>query len=389
MKIELKTIRSGYDRESCWVHARCGVIPPGKAGGAGGGDAVGLITMQKLSLSGTDVFHEICDMRSDDAGKTWSDPVAHSQTLGRRRIDEHDDEALSDFTPTWHHKQGVLLGTGHTVRYRDGHVQPHPRPREVGYSIYNPQRRSWSARQALQLPDEPMFFSAGAGSTQRVDLPNGEILLPIYYAKPHESAEITGPTNNAATVVRCGFDGEHLHYIEHGNSLSVPQSRGLGEPSIVHADGRYFLTLRNDDAGYMATSDDGLHFSPPQVWRFDDGTELGNYNTQQHWLKLAGKLYLVYTRKGANNDHVFRHRAPLFIAEVDTTNVRVIRGTEQIVVPERGARLGNFGIAQVRENEAWLVVSEWMQTTLPNPFDCRVCEQYGSDNSIYLAKLRA
>ena len=28
-------------------------------------------------------------------------------------------------------------------------------------------------------------------------------------------------------------------------------------------------------------------------------------------------IFLVYTRKGVGSDHVFRHRAPLFMAQVD------------------------------------------------------------------------
>ena len=57
-------------------------------------------------------------------------------------------------------------------------------------------------------------------------------------------------------------------------------------------------------------------------------------------------MFLVYTRKGANNDHVFRHRAPLFIAQVDPGEAALIRSTERILVPERGARLGNFAVTK-------------------------------------------
>ena len=39
-------------------------------------------------------------------------------------------------------------------------------------------------------------------------------------------------------------------------------------------------------------------------WRFDDGSPLGSYNTQQHWVTVGGGLFLVYTRKGADNDHI-------------------------------------------------------------------------------------
>jgi hypothetical protein len=82
-------------------------------------------------------------------------------------------------------------------------------------------------------------------------------------------------------------------------------------------DGRYYLTLRNDVRGYVSVSDDGLHFAEPKPWTFDDGAELGSYNTQQHWLAHRDGLFLVYTRRGANNDHIVRHRAPLFMARVD------------------------------------------------------------------------
>jgi hypothetical protein len=107
---------------------------------------------------------------------------------------------------------------------------------------------------------------------------------------------------------------------------------------------------------------------------------LGNYNTQQHWVAHSAGLYLVYTRRGANNDHVFRHRAPLFVARVDPERLCVLRATERAVVPERGARLGNFGVTTVNRDETWITVSEWMQP--------RGCEKYGSDNSVYAARLR-
>jgi hypothetical protein len=91
-----------------------------------------------------------------------------------------------------------------------------------------------------------------------------------------------------------------------------------------------------------------------------DSKELGSYNTQQHWLGHAKGLFLVYTRRGANNDHVMRHRAPLFIGQVDPARLHVIRKTERVLVPERGAPLGNFGATTINENESWVTVSEFM-----------------------------
>lgn len=131
--------------------------------------------------------------------------------------------------------------------------------------------------------------------------------------------------------------------------------------------------------GYVAVSDDGLHFEAPRPWCFDDGSELGNYNTQQHWVSRGDDLYLVYTRRGLDNDHVFRHRAPLLMAQVDPERLQVIRGSEAELVPNRGARLGNFSVTDVGPGETWVVVAEWMQP--------EGCERYGSDNTIWAVRI--
>ncbi len=74
-------------------------------------------------------------------------------------------------------------------------------------------------------------------------------------------------------------------------------------------------------------------------------------------------LYLVYTRKGANNDHVFRHRAPLFIARVDPDRLCILRQTEQILIPENHADLGNFGVIAIDAHESWVIASEQLANT--------------------------
>jgi hypothetical protein len=142
--------------------------------------------------------------------------------------------------------------------------------------------------------------------------------------------------------------------------LRLDVARGLYEPSLITFCGRYYLTLRNDERGYVSVSDDGLHFAEPKPWTFDDGAELGSYNTQQHWLSHRDGLFLVYTRRGANNDHIVRHRAPLFMARVDPEKLQIIRASEKVVVPERGAELGNFGCARINEHESWVTVCEGM-----------------------------
>jgi hypothetical protein len=167
----------------------------------------------------------------------------------------------------------------------------------------------------------------------------------------------------------------------------VPEPRGLCEPSLTDFDGRYRLTLRNDVRGYVTTGVDGLHFDAPVPWRFDDGEELGSYNTQQHWVTHSDGLSLTYTRRGAGNDHVIRHRAPLFIAQVDPERMVVLRATERILVPDRGAQLGNFGVVDASRDETWVVTSEGMHGDAEKPQELARSEARGANNRIWLARL--
>lgn len=360
--IQLDTVTSGFDQKTCWVHPRAGTIP--------GETPIVVMTMQKLLLSGSDVFYALNEMRTDDLGKTWSGPVEH-ETLGRRNEESGLVSVVCDFTPMWHEASGKLLGTGHLAKYEGDHLAKDYQ-RATTYSWYDPEARTWAPWKSVEMPDNPKFYSSGAGCTQRVDLPSGDILLPIYFRPQGEKVYSTG-------VVRCRFDGETLSYVEHGSELALDVQRGLVEPSLAEFQGRYYLTLRNDEKGYVTSGDDGLHFDEIQPWTFDDGEELGSYNTQQHWVTHPDALFLVYTRRDPEYDHVFRHRAPLRIAQVDPERLCVLRDTERILVPARGARLGNFAVTKVNDRETWVTVAEWMQPV--------GCEKYGSDNSVYAARI--
>ncbi len=368
----------GFDQTFCWVHARAGAIPANAPGNTSN-DPLVVMTLQKLRLSGSDVFYALNNMHSSNLGDNWSAP-ARQDVFGRQKVSDRVEMTVCDFWPRWHKKTGKLLGTGHTVVYQDNRVKK-VRPRATPYAIYDPKKHEWSAWKELKMPNEARFKNAGAGCVQRFDLPNGDILLPIYF-KEMEAKQYS------VTVVRCRFDGETLSYVEHGSELTIPVKRGLAEPSVTSYGGRFYLTMRNDDDGYISVSDDGLNYSKPRKWTFDDGQVLGNYNTQQHWVTHEKGLFLCYTRLGAGNDHVFRHRAPLFIAQVDPEKLQVIRETEQILVPEFGARLGNFGVTEVSPDETWVTVTEWMQTKGPHWHDATIPMGYGSNNRVWVAKLK-
>jgi hypothetical protein len=182
------------------------------------------------------------------------------------------------------------------------------------------------------------------------------------------------------TVLRCSFDGQTLACLETGEELALDGGRGLCEPSLAAFQGRYYLTLRNDARAYITTSEDGLHFAPIRPWTFDDGSDLGSYNTQAHWLVHSHGLFLTYTRRGADNDHIVRNRAPLFVAQVDPAKLQVLRATEKALLPERGVMLGNFGAAAITPAESWVTDAEYILGGKPHP--------RGANGTVWLGRVR-
>lgn len=355
MKLDTYSIRRGYDKEKCLVHARCCYAP----------DRM-VATAQYLNISGSDLFSGILMSQSFDEGRTWSEFEAQH---GLSPIIDGDYATVGcDATPMYHKKSDKILLLGQTSEYKSGAMSPTGRNRHTFYSVFDKVKNEFDNLKLLELPKG--YERCGNGSGQSIELENGDILIPVYYNKENEK-------NMYSMVLRCSFDGENITLLEMGAPITVNIERGLYEPSIVFHNGIYYMTLRNDDCGLVAKSTDGLNYTDLQLWKWEDGSILQNYNTQQHWMTVGNELYLVYTRRGANNDHVFRHRAPLFAAKVN--NMRLVKDSEIILVPEKGARLGNFGVTSYKDGGAVIMAAEWMQP--------HGCEKYGSDNNIYFAKV--
>ncbi len=378
--IKLDVLSEGYDRKMAWWLPRVGIIPPSTA----------VLTMAKSDLDKNDVLTGASTMISDDLGETWSEPV-FQPTLDRRPLVDDLEVCPVDMTPAWHAAGGKLLLTGCTMIYRPGafeFVRDARFSRDIVYSVFDEETRTWEEWDTVDVPGkDDRFFYVGAGAAQRVDLDNGQILLPVYGHNREGQTSHYEQVINFATVLRCEFDGEKLTYLAHGDELSIPVPRGFYEPSLTRLDGRFYLTLRNAQKGYVTTGDDGLHFDEPKPWLFDDGCELGSYCTQQHWITHSDGLFLVYTRRGANNDHIQRHRAPLFMARVDTDRLCVIRETERIVVPEKGATLGNFGAVNASPDESWVTVAELMQNGSSAMESRLEAERRGANNRVYVSRI--
>ncbi|WP_422929254.1 GDSL-type esterase/lipase family protein [Singulisphaera sp. PoT] len=343
---ELRTILEHDDGQFLWYHPRATAIP-----GADPASPGVLITLQK-HLRTSDHYSGMSLLSSNDLGKTWAGPRPVAE-LDWTHEPGGVDVAVADVTPMLHPRSGKVLAVGAQVRYssKGEQLEDRPRSNQTAYAVFDPKSGRWTPWRRVEMPADESFNFARSACAQFVVEPDGSVLLPFYVAK---SADVP----YRVTVVRCAFDGDALTYREHGDVLALDVARGFYEPSLVRLGDRYFLTIRNDLKGYVTSSGDGLHFRPAKAWTFDDGEDLGSYNTQQHWLTHAQGLFLVYTRRGAGNDHIPRHRAPLFIAQVDPERLRVIRATERVLVPERGAELGNFGASSITDRESWVTVAE-------------------------------
>jgi hypothetical protein len=345
-RIEVSTVLTGRGKQF-YTQSRAALIP-------GVAPRV-ILTTQETDPTGAHGYKDMFMLETRDLGRTWT-PPARIEPLRRTRMPEGHDFVIGDVCPQWHAATGRVLATGKTFGFRGGTTEDRGFER-VSYAVFDPTADAWSGLRLLELPaadhEGRPFLEPNAGCHQRVDLPNGEILLPIRYRKDPAVRHYT------TIVARCRFDGATLTYVEHGSEFLIPRDRGLYEPSVAEFGGRFFLTMRADHSAFVARGRDGLNYEPFREWRFDDGAVLGSYNTQQHWLAHGGTLHLLYTRRGANNDHVMRHRAPVFIAEVDPEKLVVRRATERIVFREENADLGaGFAPLTISANEVWVVTSE-------------------------------
>lgn len=348
--IERITIHKWDDSKITWFLPRTTVVPSAKG-------AKILMTLQEIG--GSDYYGPVKWRESSDLGKSWSE-IRDVPGWGRLKLDDGVEQAVSDVVPEYHPKTKTVLAIGQTLFYKGGRFFTDQPPRHVVYSVRD-DKGNWSEPQKLEWDDPRGSRIYVAGCAERVNLPNGDILLPLSFAPK-------GRVDNSVAVALCSFDGRRLKIKRLGNELRNTVKRGLLEPSIVQFGGKFYLTIRAEDGhGYVAVSSDGLNWAEPQAWSWDDGEALEMSTTQQHWLKHSGGLYLVYMRKAEENANVMRWRAPLFMALVDQKTMRLVRPTERIVFPLIGDGIkapalvphyGNFHTMMLNRDQSLILAGE-------------------------------
>ncbi len=349
-RIERSVIFGGRKTGDTWFQP-CACMTPAENGN------LALMTLQRIS--GSDYYGRPHWTVSKDLGTTWRRPEP-IPGLERRKLGDGWEEGVCDLVSEYHPKTQTVLAIGHNVYYRGGRLARPQRSRWPVYVVRSADG-SWLPPQRLEWDDPRGRFIYTCACGQRVTLPGGDVLVPMSFG-----AKDGQPRSIASAL--CSFDGKTLTIRKVGNELAFPVRRGLLEPSMVCFDGRYYMTIRAEDyRGYVAVSDDGLQWRPQQPWTWDDNSPLVMSTTQQHWLPHSDGLFLVYTRKDATNENVFRWRAPLFMAEVDRRTLRLVRASERVVLPLLGdgvrngkhvARMGNFHTVAAGPDESWVTVGE-------------------------------
>lgn len=355
--ISKQTLWTNRDGQSqTWFHPRACMMP------GADGQPLALMTIQKID--GSDLFGQVHWSTSSNLGMTWSNPEPIA-ALGRDPVPGRADDlqaAVCDVVPQYHAATNSLLAMGHVVFYKGDYFARKEQLSRYPVYVTRDQYGAWSERKILHW-DDPRgsnIYSNGCG--QRLNLPSGDVLMSFTFGPEEDHRMVSG--------VHASFDCQRLQIENVGPSLENNKGRGLLEPSVTEFGGKYWLTMRAEDSnGYVSVSTDGLSYDQKRVWTWDDGAPIEMSTTQQHWLTHSDGLFLVYTRKDETNKNVIRWRSPLWVAQVDTEKLCLIRSSERVVlplvgdgidVPNQVALMGNFHVTNASPDESWITVGEWM-----------------------------
>lgn len=389
-EIKTEVLLKGRQNNQCWFSPFIG--------GVNRNGLSAVIGVMQLVGNDCGPLHYIT---TTDQGRTWSPPF-ESQNLSSIRRGTNLYEIVSLY-PFYHKASKRTVGIGPTGFVKDAstdikynkykmthYCYSEKFKRGLGFAVWNEKMQDFGPWSRIDLPDDD-FVSLCMFPSQMHECEDGTILCP-YYAQPkgcnNNKTEVPFGAIWKVGVLRLKLDKDKVDIVEIGTPIGENRRGGLCEPSIVEYQGQYLMTIRSeygvpegkhDGMMYYSISTDGLNWQQPKPWKWNDGEIIETAQTQQHWLKVKDDLYLVYTRKSDLSNGVFRWRAPLWVARVDADSLRLIRESEQVVFPEKGARMGNFSVATINDNEAWVVVGEWLQQIVPtckegDPFyfDCIV-----------------
>ena len=361
-------LTEGFDGRICRIDPKAFRTPDGRIH----------ISYSMLLLSGSDVFRDRYVISSSDGGQSFSEPKLFN---GRPETVENGVRRVYALNAYYHKATDSNFALGRMTAYAD-----ESSPILNGHDTMRALTGTFDAK-SMSFASCGVMIPPGTEDMDNLTFmepledDDGTVLVPAY-GRPGSRRQ------HEVIICRFAVENGALRFIERSPSISRPDlSRGLCEPRLAKLGNEYYLTMRSDEIGWFSKSGDGMNFTAPAEWRWDDGEILTSRNTQQAWLRHADGLFLVYTRETPHNKHIFRRRAPLFMAQFDDEHDCLIKDSEFIAVPEMGARLGNFTVTGINDHEAWICVCEWMQTTPPDCFDSSRCVRFGANNRLWRTRI--
>ena len=320
-----------------------------------------MATMQEVNNS--DNYGEPMYSISSDKGKTWS-KLQYIDSLKYIKMENSEfTQAVADVRPFTLQDGSVIVfgcSTYYIGKVRAGCLpekQPIIPAQAAYYSIWSPETEQWAARKKLDLPGIKHYRSA---CTQIATVGKDQVIVPIYLDAELSQKDVGTPKRyGVMTALYKLVDGK-LQFIRRSRLMTIPCKRGLIEPSVISLpEGGFALTIRaEDERMYCAVSKDGIDWSDPIPWRWNNtGKTVKTQSTQQHWLTLGKKVYLVYTRFDGSNADCMRYRTPLYIAQANPAKAQLIAETEVPLFPRSRingieGRFGNFHCSQIDGNTA-------------------------------------
>ena len=329
-----------------WFHPGVAVLP----------DGTWLATMQEIA--GSDFYCNPHFAFSHDKGQTWTTPQEIESYKATPFKETNYQIGVADVRPFVSPNDGTAFVFSCTVFYSpkgntawEKGEKPDFPPEQGFYVTWRPET-GWSKRKVLPLPEYKGNYRTAC--TQIAFTGSNEVLVPIYLERGKTKFGSFDSDRYGIVVGRYRQVGEELEYISMSHYIDHEAGRGAIEPSIIQLpEGGFALTIRaEDNHGYVCCSKDGMTWSDKLFWRWEDGTPLTMSSTQQHWLRVGDKVYLVYTRDDGDNTKIFRFRAPLYIAEAIPSKGVLLRKTEQVAIHRQlidgqEALYGNFHCTQL------------------------------------------